>query len=203
MVAGMLAMSAASAAPESFQYFSASAGNITADFTVDVVGGVAVSGSGSFSSTALGSFDLLLLTSSSVLPAGDGSINPTPGSPAGDLGSGFTWHGVAGSGGADFIGDAVVNSSPNYLDDYGLIFAVVDRNTNAIVGGFNPWANSDDPAALYATNLSVNGTYVYEGSGNGVLTAAAVPESDTCALMLVGLGLVGFMGRRRRISHSA
>jgi hypothetical protein len=195
-VALLLAPTMANATSESFQYFSASAGNISADFTVDVTGGVAQDGTGSFSSATLGNFGLTLLTASSVLPGGNGSINPTPGSPSYDLGSGFTWQAVTGSGGANFSGDAVVNSTPNYLDDYGLIFAVTDKSTGNIVGGLNIWANTNTPGSLYATELSVNGTNVFENSGNGSITA--VPEPRAYGLALAGLGVVGMLGSRRR-----
>jgi hypothetical protein len=187
----------ANATSESFHYFSASAGGLTADFTVDVVGGLALSGTGTVSSTSfLGTYNLILLTASSTLPAGNGSITPTPGSPSYDLGSGFTWHGVTGSGGADFLGDAVVNASANYFDDYGLIFEVTNQSTNAIVGGLNIWANTNAPTALYATNLSVNGSNVFENSGNGTLDVTPVPEPASWATAFTGLGLMGFIAYR-------
>jgi len=189
----------AQAAQESFTYFSASAGGLSADFTVDVVGGVALSGSGTLSSAAfLGAYNLTLLSANSSLPSGNGSINPTPGTPSYGLGTGFTWHGVTGSGGADLIGDSVVNANANYLDDYGLVFKLTNQSTNAIVGGLNIWANSNAPSSLYATELSVNGQNIFENSGNGTLNLAAVPEPENYAMLLVGLGVLGAVARRRK-----
>jgi len=189
----------ANAAQESFNYYSASAGGLSANFTVDVVGGLALSGTGSISSTSFaGTYNLTLLTASSTLPSGNGGINPTPGSPSYDLGSGFTWHGFTGSGGADFIGDSVVHASANYLDDYGLIFKLTNQSTNAIVGGLNIWSNTNTPSSLYATELSVNGQNVLENSGNGTLNVTAVPEPESYAMMIAGLGLLGVLVRRRK-----
>ena len=185
---------------ESFNYNSSSAG-VTANFTVDVLNNLAQSGTGTVSFNS-GVYGLTLLTASSILPSGNGGINPTPGYPSYDLGSGFTWHGVTGSGGADFMGDSVVNSTPNYFDDYSLIWEVTNQSTNAIVGGLNIWANTNTPASLYATNLSINGTNVFQSSGNGTFTVAAVPEPGEWMLMLCGLCLVGYIATRRKNDSS-
>jgi hypothetical protein len=187
----------AHAAQESFHFYSASAGGVTADFTLDVINGLAVDGSGTLSSSAFsGNYDLTLLTAASVLQPGEGTINPTPGTPSYDLGSGFTWRGVPLAGGVDFIGDAVVKASPNYLDDFGLIFKLTNQSTHAAVGGLNIFSNTNTPSSLYATALSINGTNTFENSGNGVLTA--VPEPSTWMLMFGGLSLLAFVGRRRK-----
>jgi hypothetical protein len=132
------------------------------------------------------------------LTTGNGSINPTPNTPSYGLGSWFTWHGVTGSGGADFIGDSFVNSSDNYFDDYGLIWAVKSQATNVIVGGLNIWANSNVPGTLYATNVSVGGANVFENSGNGTFTVASVPEADSYAMLLGGLVILSLIARRRK-----
>lgn len=55
------------------------------------------------------------------------------------------------------------------------------------------------PAALdYTFVVSGNVTGTLGGSYGGVLQAVAVPEAETYAMMLAGLGLVGFMVSRRR-----
>lgn len=51
----------------------------------------------------------------------------------------------------------------------------------------------------YSFVLSGNAVGTLGGSYGGVLQAVPVPEADTYALILAGLGLVGFMARRRTV----
>jgi hypothetical protein len=46
--------------------------------------------------------------------------------------------------------------------------------------------------------LTVFGTAVSKGTYAGTITASAVPEPETYALMLAGLGIVGFVASRRK-----
>lgn len=57
--------------------------------------------------------------------------------------------------------------------------------------------NPNDPIYPYDPTKIVDlGTYL--GAQNAAVNLAAVPESETYAMLLVGLGLVGFMVRRRK-----
>ena len=46
--------------------------------------------------------------------------------------------------------------------------------------------------------LTISGTSAFNGSYAGTLNVSAVPEPETYAMMLGGLGLLGFMARRRK-----
>lgn len=62
-------------------------------------------------------------------------------------------------------------------------------------------ANPDDGFSFSGLSAG-NYTLTFQGSGTGgfggYYTVTAVPEPGTVALMLAGLGLVGFVGARRR-----
>jgi hypothetical protein len=186
----------ASAQDVSFTYSDPAEGNLVANFTVDVEGGLAVSGSGTITSSLIsGTDDLTLITASSTLPAGGGSINPTgvPGP------SGFTWHTVPGSGGADFLSDAVVNGGAPYLDDFGLSF-LISSISNPIVGGINIYANSSSADSSYTGNLGVGGNcYECYGSGAGTLSPVPLPPADW--LFLSGVVGVAALARKRKGSE--
>ena len=122
----------ASAEVLSFTYTNAADGNLSANFTINIVGGYAVSGTGMVTSSFLSGTDTLnLVTYQTTLPAGDGSINVTN-SP---VTNGFTWHTVPGGTGADFLADNIVNTSPLYFDTYGIVFSI--NGGGSIVGGLN------------------------------------------------------------------
>ena len=57
--------------------------------------------------------------------------------------------------------------------------------------------NSTLAAGNYYFKVQGTGDGVATGAGIYTFTAAAVPEAETYAMMLAGLGLVGFMARRR------
>ena len=69
---------------------------------------------------------------------------------------------------------------------------------------WNLWGNSSDES-----NVSVPGAYTlwskvvgaqgtYDVQTTGTLTISAIPEPETYAMLLAGLGLMGFVARRRR-----
>jgi hypothetical protein len=49
-----------------------------------------------------------------------------------------------------------------------------------------------------AISLGKNGRVLERASRSGALSTQAAPKAETCAMMLAGMGLVGFMVLRRR-----
>jgi hypothetical protein len=154
----------------------------TAQVTLDVVGGQAISGTGYInSSDVAGPLALTLITAST--PGVE--INPFPGVPIG----------YRSNDGTDDGGDTVVP-----IDGLGWLFSVGPNAPSP--GGaatFNPWSNGDGTytAAFFGklTPKSVDNW----GWGAASLTAVAgVPEPATWAMMLVGFGGLGVAMRLRR-----
>ena len=118
IAATALASSIASAAIEEFQFNSA---DITATFSLDVIGGQSVSGGGELWSpywTGPAAMTLVTLSTTDVHDLGAGSLSYRFG------------------GGTDLIGDTAAS-----IDDSGLVFTV-NTNPNLDVG-FNLWSNGN------------------------------------------------------------
>lgn len=111
--------------------------------------------------------------------------------------------GLVTGGGADGIGAVKTNFFSQYLN----VNTVAALNTDlgfysitrpATTGGLNQQVKTQYFQGATATadvwNLSSAGQLTYTGAAS----VAAVPEADTSAMMLAGLGLMGFVARRRR-----
>jgi PEP-CTERM motif len=174
-----LAPSMASAAIEEFQFNSA---NITATFSIDMVGGQVVSGGGELSSpywAGPAAMTLVTLSTTDVHDLGGGSLSYRFG------------------GGTDLIGDT---AAP--IDGSGLVFTV--NTTPNLDVGFNLWSNSNGAFTGFIAGNSpaASQPIIYLGE-TGAMTA--VPEASTWAMMLAGFGGLGFAAfyRSRRSSVSA
>jgi secreted PhoX family phosphatase len=86
------------------------------------------------------------------------------------------------------------------------IWKATDANNDGVAESVSVWATvavqGSEPTGLFFDLTNPNIAYVniqHPSSGNDMLVQiTAVPEPETYAMMLAGLGLVGFMGRRRK-----
>ena len=118
--------------------------------------------------------------------------------------------------GASILSGTILGGDGAAVSAGGMIFGVTDitvqitnYNTavfepDTIAGGdgiFTLRLGSPVDASLLGSVTKVNGNTVNAGdflfAADGNLVLSAVPEAETYAMMLAGLGLVGFMARRR------
>jgi hypothetical protein len=173
----LVAPGLASATPVTYTFAGS---GITASMTFDVVGGQAISGSGSITSPFWSGSDTMTLVTLS-----------TPG--VHNLGSGDLSYRFGG--GTDLIGDTAIP-----VDGWGPVF-MVNTSPNLDVG-FNLWSNggSSYTGFLAGNALTAGGPAIYDGTDG---TLSAVPEPSTWVMMIlgfVGLGYAGFRARRSAIS---
>ncbi|OYY94010.1 MAG: hypothetical protein B7Y41_08730 [Hydrogenophilales bacterium 28-61-23] len=109
---------------------------------------------------------------------------------------------LGGAGAATNVGGMIFGATDITIAITGFDTAVYEPDTITAAGGiFTLRLGSPFDAALLGSVSSVNGNavnpgdFLFAADGN---VALAVPEAETYAMMLAGLGLVGFVARRRR-----
>ena len=105
----------------------------------------------------------------------------------------------------DAIISSISGSADTGLDITGLAVyseagVLIASGASLMSGITDVWTVSADNLALGNYYLQVSGTMVSDtaGSFGGAIMLAPVPEPETYGMMLAGLGLVGWMARRRK-----
>lgn len=82
---------------------------------------------------------------------------------------------------------------------------LIASGTSLMTGVTDVWTLSTDGLALGNYYLQVSGTLVSDTSGSfgGAVMLMPVPEPATYGMMLAGLGVVGWIARRRKIDPAA
>ncbi len=80
-----------------------------------------------------------------------------------------------------------------YAADEGVVDSMVSKTFSLAAGSYTLWAGGANYAGQFAATPQA--TY---GLGVSIGVTPAVPEPETYAMLLAGLGLVGIMARRRR-----
>lgn len=95
---------------------------------------------------------------------------------------------------AGYIYDNVIYSTESTLDLWGVLFSTENGSV------WNLYGNKNESYQLhsYDSNVNQHGTIEYERHHN----VSPVPEPETWAMMLTGLGLLGATARTRK-SHSS
>jgi hypothetical protein len=82
----------------------------------------------------------------------------------------------------------------------GNVLATTSVTDNKVYGVSGPVLQFNNIAGIHSVVISGDtNTVGFDNLQYGVLTAA-VPEPETYAMMLAGLGLIGFIAKRRRVS---
>lgn len=98
------------------------------------------------------------------------------------------------SPGATMVSESLTNNLlPGILNTSTLSMQLFDSTNTAITGSIMSFSGILSAGNYHAT---VSGTTSGPYGGGYLFSAAAVPEAETWAMMLVGVGLVGFQLRR-------
>lgn len=110
----------------------------------------------------------------------------------------------------DAIISSISGSASTGLDITGLgVYSeagtLIANGTSLMTGMNDVWTLSTDGLALGNYYLQVSGTMVSATSGSfgGAVMLQPVPEPETYGMMLAGLGVVGWMARRRKVKPEA
>jgi hypothetical protein len=115
-------------------------------------------------------------------------------SPGGTLTAGLDSLSNLAKIGLDITGFGLYNSS-----------GLVQNGTQLLTGASDLWSlNASNLAADSSYYLQVTGSVVGKAAGDYWLNVgvAPVPEPETYGMLLGGLGLIGFMARRRNKTHA-
>ena len=168
--------------------FAATGGTASIFFDNAASGGVKAvtnTGSGFDDGHLVGQFDVV---------AGTGLSNFT--TFAGGAGLGATQYDFVISGSA--VDANYISGLSGPIGDMHFTSSQVIPPGTSTTTGFHLGTPSNAPD-IYATTPT-DGNLLLKVDGSNTFTAAAVPEPETYALMLAGLGAIGFMTRRRRKS---
>ena len=99
--------------------------------------------------------------------------------------------------GLDITGVSLYNATGN---------ALISSGKSLQSGDIDVWTISSDNLAAGNYYLQVSGNLVSDQAasfGGAVSLAAPVPEPETYGMMLAGLGVLGFLARRRKAAKPA